>query len=293
MYADRGDSDVIAAVETTTTLAETTIGPEPEPNDLPAAPTTQALEVDAAPGSTPESTDAEPTVPPSSTPPAPPTDAELIGLVAAVPEGRITGSNRPQQIYEVDSYLQMEEFGVHIYGSPGVHAWTLAGTYRMAEAMIGALVRQQDRDAFDDYEIFVITNGQPDIGSIPGHKNTGTQSWAVINQHIICATAVDTIRPDSAAEYRAWDTPIHEFGHGIEHALQLESRSDETYGAIDGYNPIVGREYFAWTTQSWFNADRQQSGTDYRETIPEPGRSYFASLFDEDMFWTPSCDGGP
>ena len=71
MYTDRGDSDVIAAVETTTTLAETTIDPEPEPNDLPAAPTTQALEVDAAPGSTPESTDAEPTVLPSSAAPAP------------------------------------------------------------------------------------------------------------------------------------------------------------------------------------------------------------------------------
>ena len=131
MYADRGDSDVIAAVETTTTLAETTIDPEPEPNDLPAAPTTQALEVDAAPGSTPESTDAEPTVPPSSTPPAPPTDAELIGLVAAVPEGRITGSNRPQQIYEVDSYLQMEEFGVHIRSDRRVQPDRWPGVLRL------------------------------------------------------------------------------------------------------------------------------------------------------------------
>lgn len=256
----------------------------------------RATSTTAAPSSTTADPDAT-TQPDATAQPATagsnPTDVELIGLVDVVPDGQITGSNRPQEIYEVETYLRLEKFDVHIYGSPDVHAWTLVGTYRMAEAMIGALTLQEHRDAFAGYEIFVITNDQPDIGVIPGHKNTGTRSWAVLNQHIICATAVDTIRPGNAPAYRAWDTPVHEFGHGIEHALQLESQSDELYGALDNYDSRVAREYFAWTTQTWFNADQSKTGTGYRDEIAEPGRSYFTSLFDEDVFWTPSCDGRP
>ena len=89
-----------------------------------------------------------------------------------------------------------------------------------------------DQQKFYDHHIFVITDNDSTIGTTQGQRNTGSSKYTVMIQVLVCATAVDTIRPNDAAVYRAWDTPIHEFGHSIHEVLDIL----DTFIALEAAN---------------------------------------------------------
>ena len=205
--------------------------------------------------------------------------------------------------YRVQSYRLLElaepKIQVHIYGTANVSSWMLDQTANMARGILTSIRDTNNILKFNDHHIFVITDNDPDVpgAALTGHKNTGNQNYTIINQVLICAKAVDTIRPNLPAEWRAWDTPIHEFGHAIEHTLQLESTSDEIFSTTDNYNAGVAREYFAWNTETWFNSHINNLANplvDWREkSLPLGVFNYFSEVFDNTKFWQPTCAGRP
>ena len=162
-------------------------------------------------------------------------------------------------------------------------------SYSMINHMVASLRLYNDRKKFSGHQAFLITNADPDlsiIGATKGHRNTGMLGKSLFNEALVCTTAVDTIRPNDQAIYRGWETPIHEFGHAIEHTLQLESRSDAVFSKnVPNYNPKQAREYFAAATEEWFSA---RIGSKGREAMPEWKFKYLSSIFSKDDPWIPN-----
>ena len=71
--------------------------------------------------------------------------------------------------------------------------------------------------------------------------------------------------------------------------------SNKTYSANEtSYNSAYGGEYFAWSTQAWFN---NTSTGEERSDMPDWEYDYFATVFDVTNTWSPECppadaDGG-
>jgi len=132
-------------------------------------------------------------------------------------------------------------------------------SYVLISNMVAALKHPEDQRRFRGHQAFIITDVDPDltqIGSIPGHRNTGGNGFSLFNEALVCTKAVDTIRPNNPPEYRGWNTPVHEFGHSIEITLGLQSRSNTLFKEkVKSYNSKNAREYFAWATQKWFGCD--------------------------------------
>ncbi len=198
-------------------------------------------------------------------------------------------------LYKPVKYLHVPKFDVHILGTAGIHDWTLVGASKMVSGILSTLKRDEDVQKFRNYHVFVITDDDPDVpGAVnTGHKNTGNESYMVITQGLICATAVGTLRPNNAPQWRAWDTPIHEFGHGIELGLGLLSTTIERYSSAPGFDESVQREYFAWTSQAWFDSEISRPGENFRMSLPAYRREYFATIFEESEIWRPTCEGRP
>lgn len=194
--------------------------------------------------------------------------------------------------YRPDKYVQVERYDLHVFGTPSSSDWMVKESCDLVVHMISAIKRPEDRAKFSGHQLFCITDEDPDlIGSREGHRNTGMKGGSLFNEVLVCAMAVDSIRPGAAPVYRAWDTPVHEFGHAIEHTLGLESRSDEIYSKnVKNYNPKVAREYFAWATQRWFNSSGGGRG---REGFARWEYDYLASIFSADNCWVPVDADGP
>ena len=197
--------------------------------------------------------------------------------------------------YTSTKYLPVNADGVQMYvfGTAGVSDWMMVQTEEMARNVTLSIASSSDRSKLSGHEFIVITDNDPEIpNSRPGQRNTGADVYTVINEVLVCATAVDTIRPDDPAEYRAWDTPIHEFGHSVERALgikpitvALEKRRNPNY------SDDVSDEYFAWATQNWFNANLQ--GRCGLGSIGSYEYSYLFSIYKTDSIWKPTCAGRP
>ncbi|WP_144395338.1 hypothetical protein [Pleionea sediminis] len=198
-------------------------------------------------------------------------------------------------------YLQNPSIQLHIYGTAGVSDWMLNNVSYMAQNMINNMRSSSNRSRFNNHHIFVITDNDPDVpySSLPGHKNTGTVGFTILNQTIICAEAVDTLYPNLPPTWRAWDTPIHEFGHAIEHTLGLEGQSDSVFRAAESnYNSSVAREYFSWNTEHWFDASLSTNNSGQtlqskRSAMKQGIFQYFNSIFNYNSNWKPTCAGRP
>ncbi|MFK7996993.1 MAG: discoidin domain-containing protein [Granulosicoccus sp.] len=197
--------------------------------------------------------------------------------------------------YSVEKHRQLvlsdPNLTIHIYGTGNVHSWMMQQTEEMARGIVSSIRQENQRAKFDNHHIFVITDDDPDVpfATIPGHKNTGNSRYTVVNQTLICASAVDTIRPNHDPVWRGWDTPIHEFGHSIEFALDLLSASDLVFAA-----KTLQREYFPWRVGSWFNADLRYSGVQPSREAMFPTESlYLSTVFDSQDPWQPTCEGAP
>lgn len=195
--------------------------------------------------------------------------------------------------YKPTQYLRIDEFNIHVFGTATVSEWMMRESHALIRNMVAALKRPEDRREFAEHQAFLITDADPDLPrSVPGHRNTGGRGFSLFNEVLVCAKAVDTIRPNSRPVYRGWDTPVHEFGHAIEHTLKLESRSDELcFENTPDYDPNVAREYFAWATQKWFASDCVDSPG--RKALPEWEYDYLATIFSKDNEWVPSQDPRP
>ncbi|MFA5191337.1 MAG: hypothetical protein WC740_11460 [Verrucomicrobiia bacterium] len=192
--------------------------------------------------------------------------------------------------YKPTQYLQIQEFKIHVFGTATVSEWMMRESYVLIHNMVAALKRDEDRRKFAGHQAFLITDADPDltqIGAVPGHRNTGGRGFSLFNEVLVCAKAVDTIRPNAPPAYRGWNTPVHEFGHAIEHTLKLESRSDKLFSKnTPNYNSKVAREYFAWATGKWFASDRV--GSPGRKALPKWEYDYLATIFSEDNEWVPN-----
>jgi len=190
-------------------------------------------------------------------------------------------------VYNMTQHMHAPRFDIHLVATPGVSEWMIRETAKLLDQMVAALKHEAQREAFAGHRAYLITDDDPSIpGAMAGHRNTGGDGYSVFNEALVCTTAVDTIRPDHAPEYRAWDTPVHEFGHAIEHTLKLEAKSDAVYSKhVKGYNPKVKREYFAWSVQRWFDCLHPQRT---RANMPKWEYDYLASVFDSENTWAPS-----
>lgn len=190
-------------------------------------------------------------------------------------------------------YLEVVKYKVHIFATRDVNDWMLVKSHEMIKNMIDALSSPSHQDKFKGHQFFIITNRDPIVpNGAPGHRNTGMGNFSIINQDIICRSAVDTIRPDNVPQYRAWDTPVHEFGHSFEILLDPDQGLVKVHEVFNpNHNSAYNNEYFAWAVEKWFNASYAGSYT--RDTLDTYVRQYLGQFFREEHSWTPSCDDRP
>ena len=195
--------------------------------------------------------------------------------------------------YAVTKYLQVLSPQMHIFGTSNVSDWMMVRTHEMAENIVSSITTKARRKKFAGHHIFVITDVDPIVpGGVPGQRNTGNSLYTIINQVLVCASTVDSIRPESTPVFRSWDTPIHEFGHAIELALGLR---DTTVSLHKDKNPNfdanVSSEYFAWASENWFDA--RITGTCGVDAMDKFEGDYFLTIFSGESIWKPTCAGRP
>lgn len=163
-------------------------------------------------------------------------------------------------------------------------------SYSLIRNIIAALKNPEDRKKFSGHQAFLITDADPDLSQIgiakKGHRNTGGSGYSLFNEALVCTSAVDTLYPNLAPAYRAWDTPVHEFGHAIELTLELKPRTAAVFSKEISKHPVYAGEAFAWTTEAWFDSRK-------RRKMPKAHFEYFATIFSRDNDWFPSRDPRP
>ena len=191
--------------------------------------------------------------------------------------------------YEPTKYLKIESFNIHILGTPSASDWMMRESYFLIRNMVAALKRPEDREKFSGHQAFLITDDDPALPGTREQRNTGGHGFSLFNEDLVCTKAVDTLYPNAKPVFRAWDTPVHEFGHAIEETLKLQSKSDAVFSQqVQNYNPKVAREYFAWAVQAWFASSGEAHG---RNTMPDWQFKYLSTIFAVENKWTPVCNG--
>lgn len=195
--------------------------------------------------------------------------------------------------YDFTKYLTNSKYQVKIFGTSGVHDWTMVKINEMVTRIIDSIKNEPSRKIFINHEVLVITDNDPAIPyAHPGQRNGGGHKVTIINQELICQTAVDTINPTAPAAYREWDTPVHEFGHSVELQLDIRDQTVEFHRNNNpDYVPASDAEYFASATQSWFSSDYTYHRT--RNSIAAFERAYMGTIYAEEVVWVPSCTGRP
>lgn len=189
------------------------------------------------------------------------------------------------KFYKPNRYLKIEPFNVHLFATSNVSEWMIHESYRLIYNMILSLKYPKDRAQFLGHQAFLITDQDPAL-NLQGQRNTGGRGFSLFNEDLVCREAVDTLYPAGKPIYRAWDTPVHEFGHAIERTLGLELKSDNLFSKhIPNYNPKVAREYFAWGVQTWFSSTMDKTD---RSHMPKWQYDYFSEIFDVNYSWIPT-----
>lgn len=195
--------------------------------------------------------------------------------------------------YTPTKYLKVSanDATLHLFGTSGVSDWMMIQSHEMLKNIVNAISEKKNRTLFNGFQAYVITNSDPVIpNGVSGQRNTGGRYSMVMNEVLVCATAVDTIRPNNAAEYRSWDTPIHEFGHSIQFALDLENFMEELESKNNSsYQSSLKQEYFPFAIQNWF--DHQLKGNCGTDSLPEYEKALFTSIFNSKDVWRATCAG--
>ena len=192
-------------------------------------------------------------------------------------------------LYDVDKYLTIEHLGIEVVATATVDDELMRESCRLIEGMVTAIDDPAERALFVGHQATLITDADPDIstqGGVAGQRNTGGAGFSLFNTDLVCATHADTINSNPPT-YRAWNTPVHEFGHAIELTLDLRDDSNDVYSANQsGYSAQYAGEYFAWSAQAWFN---NTSHGGERSDMEDWAYDYFATVFDVDNTWSPEC----
>jgi hypothetical protein len=152
--------------------------------------------------------------------------------------------------------------------------------FDLVEHVIGSIKNSSDRSKFAGHQFFILTDNDPDLRTVgaaaqKGQRNTGSAKYTVINEALVCKKAEETIRPHDPAEYRGFDTPVHEFGHSIEAFLDLAAQSDRVYRmSIRDYDRKRSREYFSFSVQRRFGSAGRGA-----ELIPGYEQTYLSTIF--------------
>jgi hypothetical protein len=196
--------------------------------------------------------------------------------------------------YNYKKYLWIPQYNIHIIGTASVSDWFMRESYWMVSNVMGAM-RTERRAAFSGFQALLVTNLDPDLKSLgislyAGHRNTGMNGWSMFNEAMVCAAAVDTIRPYETPVFRGWETPIHEFGHAVELTLGLRSTTIARRQANGGQvNTPTDGELYAWAVEQWF-AVRPGS---VRSNLPTWERNYLAEVFNISNAWSPAFTQRP
>jgi hypothetical protein len=192
--------------------------------------------------------------------------------------------------YPAAKYMRIAQYNIHILGSPTVSDWFMRESYDVISNMVGAMKDPLVRAKFNGFQAVLITNADPDLGGLPGHRNSGGNGWSLFNEAIVRATAVDTIRPNDPAVYRGWETPIHEFGHAVEATLDLFDETKALHAANNYPTSGAGLgESYAWALQKWFLT----ALGDTRSSFPTWQYNYLAEVFDTNNTWSPTYGPRP
>jgi len=190
-------------------------------------------------------------------------------------------------------YLFISDLKIHVFATPSVPDSMMVQSFVLITHMVSALKNTNDRAKFAGHQTFLITDSDPDLagfGGREGQRNTGGDGFSLFNTSLICTTAVDTLRPYSPPTYRAWDTPVHEFGHAIEFTLGLQGRSDTAFALnAPRYDVSLAREYFPWAVGLWFDADPSGTGRK-RDDLLSWENDYLSSVFSKSSTWTTKND---
>ncbi|MCX6907372.1 MAG: hypothetical protein NTY01_04945 [Verrucomicrobia bacterium] len=188
-------------------------------------------------------------------------------------------------IYPPAKYLRIDPYNVHLLGSATVSDWMMRESYNLIYNMLGALKNPEDRAKFSGHKAHLITNADPPLPRTKSQRNGGGKGVSLFDEDIVCTEAGDTMYPDRKPVYRGWDTPVHEFGHSIEYALGLQSRSDTVFSEhVKNYDPKLAREYFAWSVGEWFESTRNAKG---RKAMPDWQYDYLSTIFSAKNKWKP------
>jgi hypothetical protein len=189
--------------------------------------------------------------------------------------------------YNYKKYLWMPQYNIHIIGTATVSDWFMRESYWMINNVMGAMLPVH-RAKFSGHQALLVTNVDPDLsflGGAVGQRNTGSIGWSCFNEALVGTTAQDTYNLGAAAEFRGWETPIHEFGHSIELTLGLGDTTVATYQANNApFNPLYPGELFAWSLEKWFAV----RPANYRSQLPTWQRNYLATVFNVNNTWSPA-----
>ena len=200
-----------------------------------------------------------------------------------------TGLNkRYSTTYSYTKYLWLSQYNIHILGTANVSDWFMRESYGMLNNVMGAM-RPEKRAAFSGHQALLITDLDPDLtflggGGPVGQRNTGSLGWSLFNEALVCTSYTDILYPNSAAVFRGWETPIHEFGHTIELTLNLTGRTLALMKA--NFAPTVApypAETYAWAVEQWF----QDTPVKYRSNLEVWKKNYLAEVFNTSNTWTP------
>jgi hypothetical protein len=170
--------------------------------------------------------------------------------------------------------------------------------------MIASIKTPDNATKLDGFEFFIVKKSYNGGGT--------TLNWSVVDTHVICNIATD-------GNYRSWDTPIHEFGHGINFRM---GTFNEASAVCKKYAPFNTAECFAWSSEFWFNTITsqylkksipKQELLNYRTELSNTGvkyvsyfkssqyesfmqgfiNDYYKKYFDAGNTWQPTCVGRP
>ncbi len=176
---------------------------------------------------------------------------------------------------------------MHVLGTASVSSWMMRQSHDLIRQLVGALRDPTHRARFAGHEAYLITDADPALRGTRNQRNTGGDGFSLFNETLVCAEAVDTMYPDAEPRFRAWNTPVHEFGHAIELTLGLQQQSDAVFKQhVPDYKTAVAREYFCWAVQEWFAST--PNGGD-RQSMPAWKFDYLKTIFSRGNQWIPTC----
>lgn len=220
-------------------------------------------------------------------------NADALGAPGSACQGSIVAvpaNTTPYFTHEkYTKYLYMPKYQMHFFATESVGNDKIFAICSLVKNMTASLKSSTDRTKMSGHKVHINTQKDPGLpGTSPPQRDGGAGGGTLMSVELICGSPpVDPLNPNADRRYRAWDTPVHEFGHSIEIRLGYEGKSNQIFSKEPGYDKNYAREYFAWATQNWFSSDVYTKQT--RSTMKSSHRDYLSTIFNTGSTWVPKC----